>query len=421
MSNRRSGIFQDRRTASVWGAKRRNLGVKGVSSSWQRISLTSPSVAGRVGGPALVQIRQTPCNPGSSASAEPVPITPMKLKIVDSVASEHSSWKRSQPEIPILYLRYSANPVVGRRPLLCVTGNLQQRGGLLEGRVTIGKFRTEGMDRIPHLHVGRSKDGFRFTFEPKPIDLKCEDPEVRRFEYAYDPRVTLVDGVYCRHLGIITAVWSIGHRPDEGLRPLRAAGERVPSLQPQRSPFPQQVLQELPDAEGRLFWSGHECPATSSSRARARTQLHWGKHRHVIGKGGPWWQGTKIGAGPSPIETNEGWLLFYHGVTTTCNGFVYSIGAMLPDRHEPWKVGCLREGAPDRARGAVRGGRVCPRRLLPRGMPLRRADRPDRDLLRRRRHVHRALLCKADRKSIKDYLPAVVLRLPGGRPELASP
>jgi beta-1,4-mannooligosaccharide/beta-1,4-mannosyl-N-acetylglucosamine phosphorylase len=66
---------------------------------------------------------------------------------------------------------------------------------------------------------------------------------------------------------------------------------------------------------------------------------YWGKHRHVMGKGGSgWWQGTKIGAGPIPIETSEGWLMIYHGVSGTCNGFVYSIGAALLDIDEPWKV-----------------------------------------------------------------------------------
>jgi beta-1,4-mannooligosaccharide/beta-1,4-mannosyl-N-acetylglucosamine phosphorylase len=57
-----------------------------------------------------------------------------------------------------------------------------------------------------------------------------------------------------------------------------------------------------------------------------------------MSRGGSWWQGTKIGAGPSPIETGEGWLLFYHGVTTTCNGYVYSMGAALLDLEQPWKV-----------------------------------------------------------------------------------
>jgi beta-1,4-mannooligosaccharide/beta-1,4-mannosyl-N-acetylglucosamine phosphorylase len=50
------------------------------------------------------------------------------------------------------------------------------------------------------------------------------------------------------------------------------------------------------------------------------------------------WQCTKIGAGPTPIETTEGWLMFYHGVLTSCNGFVYNMGAALLDIEKPWKV-----------------------------------------------------------------------------------
>jgi beta-1,4-mannooligosaccharide/beta-1,4-mannosyl-N-acetylglucosamine phosphorylase len=49
-------------------------------------------------------------------------------------------------------------------------------------------------------------------------------------------------------------------------------------------------------------------------------------------------QSTKVGAGPIPLETREGWLMFYHGVLTSCNGFVYSFGAALLDLDEPWKV-----------------------------------------------------------------------------------
>ena len=39
-----------------------------------------------------------------------------------------------------------------------------------------------------------------------------------------------------------------------------------------------------------------------------------------------------------PIETEEGWLLIYHGVLISCNGFVYSAGCALLDLDEPWKV-----------------------------------------------------------------------------------
>lgn len=67
----------------------------------------------------------------------------------------------------------------------------------------------------------------------------------------------------------------------------------------------------------------------------------WGRHRHVMSPAAfevSAWQCMKIGAGPVPIETSEGWLLFYHGVLRSCNGYVYAFGSALLDLDEPWKV-----------------------------------------------------------------------------------
>ena len=58
----------------------------------------------------------------------------------------------------------------------------------------------------------------------------------------------------------------------------------------------------------------------------------------VVDERGLWWPRTKIGAGPVPIETDDGWLMIYHGVLDTCNGFVYHMGAAIVDLDEPWKV-----------------------------------------------------------------------------------
>ena len=62
---------------------------------------------------------------------------------------------------------------------------------------------------------------------------------------------------------------------------------------------------------------------------------YWGKHRRVMARGKNWWESVKIGAGAAPIETSEGWLLFYHGVSSTCNGFVYSVGGAILDIDNP--------------------------------------------------------------------------------------
>ena len=74
------------------------------------------------------------------------------------------------------------------------------------------------------------------------------------------------------------------------------------------------------------------------ARIESPDLVYWGRHRHVMGRSEKWWESVKIGAGAAPIETSEGWLLFYHGVTGTCNGLVYSIGGAILDRDEPSKV-----------------------------------------------------------------------------------
>lgn len=48
------------------------------------------------------------------------------------------------------------------------------------------------------------------------------------------------------------------------------------------------------------------------------------------------WDNVKIGIAAPPIETEKGWLLFYHGVGNPGN--VYKVGAMLLDYEDPYHV-----------------------------------------------------------------------------------
>lgn len=50
------------------------------------------------------------------------------------------------------------------------------------------------------------------------------------------------------------------------------------------------------------------------------------------------WESVKIGAGPPPIKTEEGWLLIYHGVGEEKGISKYSAGAALLDLKDPSKV-----------------------------------------------------------------------------------
>ena len=57
--------------------------------------------------------------------------------------------------------------------------------------------------------------------------------------------------------------------------------------------------------------------------------------QHVIMRPCEGWEAKKIGAGPTPIETEAGWLLIYHGVD---DAHVYRAGLALLDLDDPCRV-----------------------------------------------------------------------------------
>ena len=63
---------------------------------------------------------------------------------------------------------------------------------------------------------------------------------------------------------------------------------------------------------------------------------HWGDHTLLLeARDGAWWDAGKIGLGPPPLETAEGWLVMYHGVHQTSDGPIYRMGLVLLDLEDP--------------------------------------------------------------------------------------
>ncbi len=66
---------------------------------------------------------------------------------------------------------------------------------------------------------------------------------------------------------------------------------------------------------------------------------HWGEHQEIIqAREGGWWDANKIGLCAPPMQTEEGWLILYHGVRTTASGSIYRLGLALLDLENPTKV-----------------------------------------------------------------------------------
>ena len=63
---------------------------------------------------------------------------------------------------------------------------------------------------------------------------------------------------------------------------------------------------------------------------------HWGDHTLLLeARDGAWWDAGKIGLGPPPLETPDGWLVLYHGVHATGDGPIYRVGLALLDLEDP--------------------------------------------------------------------------------------
>jgi beta-1,4-mannooligosaccharide/beta-1,4-mannosyl-N-acetylglucosamine phosphorylase len=201
----------------------------------------------------------------------------------------------------------------------------------------IGVFRAEYVDGRPLLHLGFSNDALNWKIEEQPIKFTDEAGNDYPPKYAYDPRLVKVEDTYyiiwCTDfygasLGLAsTKDFKSFHRYENPFLPFNRNGVLFPRK------FDDKFL-----LLSRPSDSGHT-PFGDIFVSESRDLEYWGRHRHVMSKGGSgWWQTLKIGGGPAPIETSEGWLLLYHGVTQTCNGYVYSMGGAILDHDEPSRV-----------------------------------------------------------------------------------
>jgi beta-1,4-mannooligosaccharide/beta-1,4-mannosyl-N-acetylglucosamine phosphorylase len=258
---------------------------------------------------------------------------------VPSTAGPIFPWEERPAGSNGILWRSSLNPVIPR-DLLPHSNSIFNSAVVPVAGGFAGVFRVDDTSRSMNLHAGRSADGIDWRIDPNPIVfLPTHDraAEVQgSFEFAYDPRVTWLEdrwyvswcnGYHGPTIGIgYTHDFQTFHQLDNGFLPFNRNGV----LFPRRISGRYAILTRPSD-------NGHT-PFGDIFYSESPDLIHWGRHRHVMSPE-PWtWQSTKIGAGPTPIETPEGWLLIYHGVLTSCNGFVYSMGAALLDLDEPWKV-----------------------------------------------------------------------------------
>lgn len=228
--------------------------------------------------------------------------------------------------------RYDANPVIDRNPVPGVARIFNSAVMPYEDGF-IGVFRGEQVNGIPYVYLGRSKDALHWDIEHEKVQFVDEDGKPFMPVYAYDPRLVKVEDTYY-------IIWcgdfygaAIGIAKTKDFKTFTRIENPFIPFNRNAVLFPRKINGNFVMLS-RPSDSGHT-PFGDIFLSESPDMVYWGKHRHVMGRGSEWWESVKIGGGAAPIETSEGWLLFYHGVSSTCNGFVYSIGGAILDIDQP--------------------------------------------------------------------------------------
>jgi len=243
-------------------------------------------------------------------------------------------WEDRPQGVTDVVWRSSKNPIVPRNAIPCANSIFNSAVVPFEGKFA-GVFRVDNKEREMRIHSAFSEDGVHWDIDPETWNLVNEIEDIAPFVYGYDPRcckigdeyvVTWCNGYHGPTIGMaVTHDFKTYYQKENAFLPFNRNGVMFP-----RKINGNYAMLSRPSDDGHT-------PFGDIYYSESPDMTYWGKHRYVMGTTGGW-QSKKIGAGPIPIETTEGWLLFYHGVLNSCNVFVYSFGAAILDIDQPWKV-----------------------------------------------------------------------------------
>ncbi len=243
--------------------------------------------------------------------------------IINEESIKNLPWQDKPEGYKYPVWRYTQNPVITRDNLFMANSIFNSAVVPYKGGFA-GVFRVDIRTRDQVIVTGFSDDGINWNLSEKVI-----------FE-GYDPRICKIEDKYYLSwvkltpkgtvIGVAeTADFETWAEHEEACYPVARNGVL----------FPRKI-----DNEYKMLIRpcdrGHT-PYGDIFIQSSPDLTFWGKYRFVMSPVKNW-EMTKIGAGPTPIETDEGWLVYYHGVLTSCNGFTYSMGAAILDRDDPSKV-----------------------------------------------------------------------------------
>jgi predicted GH43/DUF377 family glycosyl hydrolase len=240
-----------------------------------------------------------------------------------------------RPPTPSLFERRSENPIIEATDLPFAANAVFNPGAARLGSETVLLLRVEDLRGISHLQVARSDDGVTgWRYDDRHL-LTPDPGHPEEIWGCEDPRLTWLAE---------REEWAIAYTAYSRRGPLVSLAVTTDFHTARRL-----------DRSCRRRTSDAASSRRSADAGRRSTARPYGRRSHLgvvlagpppLGRpcpphearDGAWWDAGKIGLGPPPIETDEGWLVMYHGVHLTAAGPIYRVGLALLDLDDPTVV-----------------------------------------------------------------------------------
>lgn len=238
-----------------------------------------------------------------------------------------------------LFTRFDGNPILAPARWPYPANAVMNAGATMNDGRTVLVCRVEDYRGFSHITTATSGDGFsNWVVSEEPL-LAASDAYPEEQWGVEDPRVTRIDELDCwlisytafgpggpavslamtndfvevRRLGLAMAP----ENKNAAFLPRRVAGQWILFHRPVSAM-----------AGGGDIWLSRSTDLES-----------WTAPEAVLNRRmGGWWDSARIGMGPPPLETSDGWLVVYHGVRKTVSGELYRVGLALLDIDQPSRV-----------------------------------------------------------------------------------
>lgn len=242
-----------------------------------------------------------------------------------------------------LFRRSEKNPILSAKDWPYPAHTVFNPGATkLKDGTTILLCRVEDYRGISHLTVARSKNGVDGWEIDSPPTMPHE-PEVRHEELwgVEDARIVYMseeDLYYITYTAYTRSGPAVAIAETKDFSSINYRGVIMQPDDKNAAVFPRKF-----DGNFLLIHRPVTDVTAGIWIARSPDLVNWGSHEILLpARRGGWWDANRIGLACPPIETDRGWLLFYHGVRHNGAGVLYRVGVALLDLENPQH--CLLRG-----------------------------------------------------------------------------